>query len=200
MSVTYQPPYDSPIEDAFAYHFAKYANDDVQLACQVPITTICGLFIIDFVVQSPKIGRIAIECDGKAFHKESRDEWRDAMILGSKAVDVVYRIRGCDIVHHIDDVLYCLSRLELGVFSKRGEVNLTLLASNEAKKLYLSKKEDLHGIHYENEWETGSLRIETRRSHIPEGQRRFWKKAYEFALSIGGGNIDEVIDSYRQSI
>lgn len=47
--------------------------------------------------------RIGIECDGKKFHNASRDEWRDAMILGGEHLDVIYRLRGSDINFYIED-------------------------------------------------------------------------------------------------
>jgi very-short-patch-repair endonuclease len=200
MSVTYSPPYDSPIEDAFAYHFAKYANENVQFDCQVPVQTICGLFVIDFVAHAPNIGRIAIECDGKDFHDESRDEWRDAMILGAKAVDTIYRVRGSDIAHHIDDILFCLSRLEPGIASKRGEINLNALASYEVKELSLNQDHDLYHLYYKDEEQEGALLLEIRRQRIPVGQRRFWQSAYRHAVSVGGGDLDEVIRGFRQCI
>lgn len=79
----YQPPYDSPIEDAFAYYFVmKYAAEDVDLTTQVEASTICGKFRLDFVLCAREGFRAGVECDGKDFHNPSRDEWRDAMILG----------------------------------------------------------------------------------------------------------------------
>jgi len=192
------PPYDSPLEDTFAYHLAKYAGDDIQIDSQVPANTICRLFLMDFVAHSPRIGRIGIECDGKEFHNDSRDEWRDAMILGTNTVDVIYRVRGSDITHHINDVLYCLAQLEPGLCSERGEINLRTLASSEARKLFLTKDEDLYHVHYTQDEKEGSLFLETRRLRIPQGQRRFWQSAYKHALSVGGGNLDDVILSYRQ--
>lgn len=194
------PPYGSPLEDSFAYHLEKYVGDNVQIDSQVPSETICGLFIMDFVAHSPRIGRIGIECDGKEFHNESRDEWRDAMILGTAAVDVIYRIRGRDIAHHINDVLYCIAQLEPGLCSERGETNLRTLASSEARKLALTKDEDLYRLDYTQDEKEGALFLETRRRRVPQGQRRFWQSAYKHALSVGGGKLDDVIQSFRQGL
>lgn len=200
MPVTYSPPYNSPIEDAFAYHFSKYANEEVRLDRQVSVQTICGLFVLDFVAQAPSIGCVAIECDGKDFHNESRDEWRNAMILGTNSVNAIYRIRGSDITYHINDILYALSRLEPGIASTRGEINLSTLASQEAKAASLTQDNELYRLNYREEGESGSLRLEVRRQRIPLGQRRFWQTAYQYALSVGGGNLDEIISNFRHCI
>ena len=57
----YDPPYDSPLEDIFAWNFVKYAGDMEALDKQVPVHTIAGTFILDFVA---KLGGeiIALEC------------------------------------------------------------------------------------------------------------------------------------------
>lgn len=199
MSVEYSPPYDSPIEDLFVWNFAKYAHEDVQLKCQVPVNTICGLFVIDFVAYSPKIGRIAFECDGKEFHSASRDEWRDAMILGKEAVDVIYRLRGCDIYYHINDLLFLISQLEPSITSERGEINLHILASYEMKKISIDRAKDYYNVLYkESSIQMDSLRLETRRRFFPKNERRFWHDAYRYAVSIGGGSLDDVMRSHRK--
>src|SRR6185437_14036254 len=131
MPPIYQPPYDSPIEDQFAQHYVKYAGDDVAMSPQVKIKTICGTFIVDFVLTTPAGCRVGIECDGKEYHDASRDEWRDAMVLGDHHLDAMYRIRGSDITYHLDDVLYLLSVLEPNLFAPRATGNLKVLASQE---------------------------------------------------------------------
>lgn len=200
MSAIYAPPYDSPIEDLFAYNAVKYLADDVELMPQVSIQTICGRFVLDFLLQSPSAGRVAVECDGKEFHEESRDEWRDAMILGGGLVDAIYRLRGCDIHFHIEDLLYLMSRHDPTLMSERGITNLDLLATPEAKSFQSGERAvDIHSFHYHSvDDEQGSLRMEVRRTSVPLGQRRFWQAAYAYAKSIGGGDLDEVIASYRR--
>jgi len=201
MTFIYSPPYDSPIEDMFACHLSKFIAKNILVKTQVSVNTICGCFVLDFVLESPRIGKIAIECDGRDFHDESRDEWRDAMILGEKMVDKIYRIRGSDIYYHIYDVLYCISTLESEVMSERGVLHLDSLATSEAKSLEFSRKCDLYSIYYprnEDDDIEPSLKLEKREIFIPKGERRFWQAAYKFACSIGGGRLDDVIASYRK--
>lgn len=194
----YSPPYDSPIEDAFAYAITKYLADDVLLEKQVAVSTICGRFVVGFILSSPTIRRIGIECDGRDFHDAHGDEWRDATILGGKHVESIYRLRGADITYHLDDLLYIICRLEPEIFSNRGLVNLHTLASDDAKAKSFERSSDWHHIQYASE-EGGSLLVETRRLKIPRGQRRFWQAAFAFAESVGGGDLDEVMRRYLKT-
>ena len=201
MTFIYSPPYDSPIEDMFACHLSKFIAKNIVAKTQVPVDTICGCFILDFVFESPRIGKIAIECDGRDFHNESRDEWRDAMILGEKVVDKIYRIRGSDIIYHIYDVLYCISSLESDFMSESGVLNLHSLATSAAKSLNFSRKCDFYSIRYpknEDDDVYSSLKLEKREVWIPKGERRFWQAAYNYAVSMGGGCLDDVIANYRR--
>lgn len=195
MSALYRPPYDSPIEDRFAQYFCSYASSDVSFEPQVEVLTLCGRFIMDFVITDAKGTLIAIECDGKEFHNESRDEWRDAMILGSGHVDAIYRIRGADINYRVEDVMWILGSLEAGLFDSRAMAKLRTIASDEVIKSQFVKTDDLHSVRFVEE--QGFLMIESRRKVVPLGQRRFWKTAYEYAVSLGGGPLDEIMKSYR---
>lgn len=164
---------------------------------QVPVNTICGLFILDFLITTPNGHRIGVECDGKEFHNESRDEWRDGMILGGAHVDTIYRLRGADIHHRIEDVLLVLCSLEPGLFNIRARAKLRTLASEEALRMSANPDEDVYSAFIASEGGMGTLRIEARRRIIPLGQRRFWMTAYKFAVAHNGGNLDDLIATYR---
>jgi hypothetical protein len=175
----------------------KFASDDVDITPQFEVTTLCGRFIIDFVLTTSDGNRVGIECDGREFHDESRDEWRDAMILGEGHVDAIYRLRGSDITYYMEDILYLMAVLEPRFFSSRATKNLEVLASSEIQELPKSHCEDLYHFKYRNEAGLGFFRVETRRRAVPTGQRRFWQSAYRFAQSIGGGTLDDVMEKYR---
>jgi hypothetical protein len=197
MTVTYNPPYDSPIEDIFARNYVKYSSETVEFIPQYQVNTLCGLFILDFVVIDKNGYKVGIECDGKDFHDTSRDEWRDAMILGEEKIDVIYRLRGGDINYYIEDILYLLVNLEPCLFTPRAMKNLEVLASSEVKVI---KKDHLHeNFHFKylNEDDLGYFHIENRRRIVPINQRRFWQSAYRYAVSIGGGKLNDVMSSYR---
>jgi hypothetical protein len=195
---TYSPPYNSPIEDFFALCYVKYAAPDIDFIPQFKVNTLCGTFIVDFALIDQSGYRIGVECDGKDFHEESRDEWRDAMILGENHIDAIYRVRGSDIQHHIEDVLFLLAELEPNLFDARAILNLSVLASLEVKELPWAHCIDQYRFHYCNDSDIGFFKLEARRRVVPATQRRFWQTAYRYALSMGGGKLDDVISSYRK--
>jgi hypothetical protein len=90
----YDPPYESPLEDSFAWNLSKHLRRDTRLEKQVVVSTVCGAFRMDFVATSAAGQRIAFECDGAEFHEFRRDEWRDAMILGGGGADSIIRLEG----------------------------------------------------------------------------------------------------------
>jgi len=129
----YAPPYDSPIENDFAYQIVKYLKNNVQFEKQVSVDTKCGCFRLDFTASH--LGRcIGLECDGKEFHCSTRDTWRDALLLKTGVIEVIYRFPGKDLAHNINDCLFILSACEPQLFSERGLENLKILASWEVKE------------------------------------------------------------------
>jgi hypothetical protein len=193
----YNPPYDSPLEDDFAYHITKYLDPTIRLTPQYEVKTICGTFRLDFVAEAA--GRkIGFECDGKDFHDVSRDEWRDAMILGSKSIDAIYRMRGSDIYYHINDILHFISRWNPELFSQRGLLNLQTLASDAVRRNSEEYSKCFAFIRYLEDENQVPIDMIVRKLYIDEkGGRRFLETAYNFACSVGGGSLDEVIAKYR---
>lgn len=201
MLARYSPPYSSPIEDNMAYNLVKYIAEDVQLLSQLSVETLCGQFIPDFVLELPAGRRIAIECDGRDFHDLSRDEWRDAMILGTGHVESVYRCRGSDIVGHIEDLLFLITQIEPQFFSERGRTNLRVLASDEARahEIAWDYVSVLH-IHYpELTGSQADLFLERHTLHLGTSERSFLKSAYDYAVRTGGGDLDEVCKRFRSA-
>lgn len=123
----YDPPYDSPVEHAFAWHLVEHLDPAVALTKQARAPTICGSFRLDFRAM---IGErtIGFECDGAAFHDELRDECRDALILWVGHADVIYRLRGADLHHRMNEVLGTLAEHEPALFSERGRLNVKHLS------------------------------------------------------------------------
>ena len=197
----YEPPYDSPLEDEFARTLVKYAGLMSSFDKQVPIDTICGRFILDFVA-CVNNQVIAFECDGKDFHDAYRDEWRDAMILGSGRVTTIYRFRGSDLYYHLEDCLYAVSRFDPGLFSERGLINLTKLASHEVRSYSYADPEHI-AIAYRDGLTRGAsfpgIIIERRSRIIPPGQPSFWASRYRFAVNCKGGTLDSVIGEYAST-
>ncbi len=130
---TYNPPYDSPIEDEFALNVVKYLDDTAVLHAQVPINTRAGRLRSDFVIEKGPL-RVAVECDGKEFHDAYNDQWRDALILGTGRIDAIYRLRGKDIKKHVDDALFIIQDAYPKLFSERGLINLRNLRSDALRE------------------------------------------------------------------
>lgn len=195
---TYPPQYESPLEEDFTYHLTKYLDPTISLTPQFEVKTICGTFRIDFVAHG-SAGLIGFECDGKDFHDFSRDEWRDAMILGSKGVDAIYRLRGSDLFYHIDDILHFISRWNPELFSQRGLLNLETLASDAVRSDSEEYSKSVAFIRYQEEESQVPIDVIIRRRflHGDNSKRQFLETAYSFALSVGGGNLDDVISQYR---
>lgn len=145
----YEPPYPGAIQDELAWHLVKYLREDAHLRSEVEVEVPPGaghgaaFFTLDFVVEVPvgqagseSIRRVAFEtASGRTLRDHDRRLRRDATLLAHGAVDTVYRLRGTDLLHHMDDVLYLASLWDPDVFSERGRINLKTLASAEARAL-----------------------------------------------------------------
>jgi very-short-patch-repair endonuclease len=198
LTIFYNPPYDSPIEDSFAKFALKYFNQELKMDSQVVVKTICGKFRLDFVVTDAKGRKTVIECDGKEFHEGSRDEWRDAMILGSTDIDEIYRIRGSEINFRIEDVFYILSMWSPWLFDKRQAYNMRCIATQELTQRSLSPTDTIFSVNYvDSDNQMNCFYIEKRHKNIPKGKRQFWQSAFAYAQHVGGGNLDEVIAKFR---
>lgn len=190
----YDPPYESPLEDLFAYNIVNYLDESVNFQKQVEVETICGTFRIDFVA-SHEGKKVAFECDGKDFHDLSRDEWRDTMILGAGVVEEIYRLRGSDIQYHLEDCLYLISQREPDFFSERGHINLERLASDAAKSPGQTHIDDTSIIILYDRHLAAIVRHYSTAVIATEGT--FLSDTYKFAREYGGGELDEVIVAWR---
>jgi hypothetical protein len=188
----YLPPYDSPLEDLFAYNITKYLHDSVRLERQVEVKTICGVFRMDFVADCGA-KRVAFECDGRDYHDGGRDEWRDAMILDTGSVDVIYRLRGSDLHTHLEDCLFAIRVMDRELFSERGLVNLETLASAEARKTVGIRRE-LTTIRYHG------LRLVWIFRRTRGGPEGFREGLVEYAKAHGGGNLDGLMESWKEDL
>lgn len=132
-SLFYDPPYERPLEDEFAWHLVKYLQPIIGLQYQVKVTTACSNAWIDFVVEAGsrrigfEIGNLDPKVDAETLH------YRDALVLGTGYLDVLYRFRGEDLMYRIHDALHLASKWDADLFSPRGRINLHTLASDEAR-------------------------------------------------------------------
>ena len=147
----YEPPYPGAVQDELAWHLVKYLREDAVLSSEVEVEVPPGpgygpaFFTLDLVVDVPVEGgagdppavrRVAFETDaGRSLRDHERRLRRDATLLAHGAVDTVYRLRGSDLLGHMNDVLYLASQWDADVFSERGQINLRTLSSPEARAL-----------------------------------------------------------------
>ncbi|HLT47965.1 MAG TPA: hypothetical protein VK002_12100 [Rubricoccaceae bacterium] len=142
----YEPPYAGALQDEFAWHLVKYLREDARLESEVAVERPGAFFALDFLVEAPlpdgTLRRVAFECGGaRTLRDGQRLLRRDATVLAAGAADAVYRLRGSDLLYHMEDVLYLVSQWEGegagSPFSERGRINLRTLASPQAKALRL---------------------------------------------------------------
>ena len=151
----YEPPYPGAVQDELAWHLVKHLREDARVRSEVEVEipasagwpeagTGPAFFTLDLVVElpvasdadGPLVRRVAFEAaSGRTLRDHDRRLRRDATLLGHGAVDTIYRLRGSDLLGHMDDVLYLASQWDPDVFSARGRVNLATLASAEAKQV-----------------------------------------------------------------
>lgn len=132
-SLFYDPPYERPLEDEFAWHLVKYLTPISGLRYQVPVQTACANLWVDFVMEvgGRRIGFEISDLDTPTDEEEQR--YRDALLLGSGALDVLYRFRAADLMYRIHDALLLAAGWDPDLFSQRGRINLNTLASPEAR-------------------------------------------------------------------
>jgi hypothetical protein len=186
-------PYESPLEVAFSKCAQRYFSPDVPVFAQVPVSTAWGRFRLDFAAQQS--GKtIGFECDGSQYHDEHRDEWRDAIVLGSGLVDAIYRLRGKDLRRHLEDCLYLISRWDSGLFDETAiqgleEVATGAVQSWEEPAPYLRVARYSVGADGREE----SIQV-VRRSLANESVR--WK--FEFALAHGGYDPRVIVHAHER--
>ena len=179
----YEPPYPGAVQDELAWHLVKHLRDDVRLASEVEVEvpasadwprsgTGPAFFTLDLVAEVPTgdgVRRVAFEAaGGRGLRDHDRRLRRDATLLAHGVVDTVYRLRGSDLLGHMDDVLYLASQWDADVFSERGRVNLTTLASPEARTVRVRPEQPSALVPYALDGDADSA--ESHLWHVANGQ------------------------------
>ncbi len=131
-SLFYDPPYERPLEDEFAWHLIKYLRPIAGLRYQVRVETPCTNAWVDFIVEHGA-RRIGFEIGSLEEGDEEQERYRDALVIGSGALDVLYRFRAADLLYRPHDALHLAAVWDQTLFSERGRINLHTLASPEAR-------------------------------------------------------------------
>jgi hypothetical protein len=118
-------------DDDFIRELAKFLRPGAQFIPRLRISTLLGEVALDLHL---RIREFTV-----GFVYQSNWEpgfaglWCDAALVGSGAVEIVYRIRPCDVEAHLDDALYAVARSDSHLFSERGHINLGRLAHDAMK-------------------------------------------------------------------
>lgn len=132
----------SPIETSFGDTLLKHLSDEYWIEPQQKIETSCGIFAVDFFVK-PRGGKergIIFECDGKDYHVYLRDAARDSLLLNTSVVSAIWRVKGGDIYHALNDCLYLVSQFHRRLFSDRSLANLDTLTLPLSQRGFSTKK------------------------------------------------------------
>ncbi len=127
----YDPPYATEAEDTFAWYVVKYLTPNAGLRHQVEIPTGPMTLKLDFVIEHADT-RIGVMCSASAAGPDG-DRLRDALCMGTGAVDVLYRFRADDLLDRPHDLLALVAQWDPVLFSERGRLNIGALAHPTAK-------------------------------------------------------------------
>lgn len=182
-SLFYDPPYDCPMHDEFAWHLVKYLKRGSGLRYQVQGPSVDRRrHPIDFVVEQGD-WRVGFMC-GASDEGAAHDRRWDALCVGQAAVDVLYRLRAEDVEQHLHDALLLVGKWDSALFSERGRINLNTLATPEARAACPMPTDTVAIVSYDEDRGTvgtKSLRVQrVSRSH-PEGWMPAYKRAREQA-------------------
>lgn len=190
----YQPAYDSPIEDSFAWHCTKYLRAGLAFDTQVELNTRHGRFRMDFLLADAH-EKVAVECDGHDFHEPFRDEFRDAILLSEGNLDTVYHFRGCDITYYPIDCIWLMAFLNPRLFSERGRLNLNQLHKLEiVDSLTSSESYMLRGRTGEQPYWFWAFRRTIHLKPRVNPHWPHWKVLYEFACAHPGVSLDNLVN------
>ena len=182
----YEPPYDGAVQDEFAWHVVKYLREDAALESEAEFPTNASVgpafFAVDFLITVENRGvprRIAIEIGGgRSLRDHQRQLRRDAALIASGKVDALYRVRGSDLLDHMDDCLFVIAQWEASApgpdpFSERGRFFLDQLATKEAKALRLRPEQAAAMVTYEVDPERDEYFSERQLWHAANGTNPF---------------------------
>lgn len=209
-SLFYNPPYEHPLEDEFAWHLVKYLDPESALGYQVRFDTPVANLWVDFVVE---IGsrRVGFECS-TLYEDENELALRDALLVGSGALNTLYRLRGVDVMYRLHDVLYLISQCDRSLFSARGRINLDTLASSEAHECKVNSESSSMSIVYRTAEEadeidgeafgwpnTGEQESTLFLRRLDQKLPDSWVRDYYRALAYFDNSVDRMSDQWAKT-
>jgi hypothetical protein len=192
---------ESPIEEDFLRQILKHISDDVKLEAQVEMPTRWGMFRADFMVTTSAGVRIVYECDGADFHDAWLDDWRDVLTLGEKRAERVVRLRGQDIVYHLNDLLYALCRTNPEVFSVQGRSRLERLACSEIVKYEGELTRTAMPFSFQDDSDPKErFTLLARKMDADDLKGRFFSKCLAWAMEHPGWPVEQLASTFMKDI
>lgn len=183
---------ESPIEEVLLNHIDKFLDKETQVFIQYPISTISGNFRGDIALKrGDRV--VLLECDGEEHHSKEKDdwydEWRDTLILIQKKADVIYRIKGKDILNNIYAVVSILNSFDKSFFNPDYVNRLIKLdiESDRCMKIVRQYYQTEKGVQIPND-------VVVNRKELVRDFDRFWFKYILYSLVYSGMNIHQLID------
>lgn len=183
---------ESPIETFFLNHLVNFLSTETQVVIQYPIETIGGNFRADIaLIKDNK--KIVIECDGKEYHSEEKDdwydEWRDTLILFQGEINTIYRVKGSDIFNEIYKAISIISHFDPNYFNttKTSQLKNLNIIDNRITK-YVESNND--AIEIEDS-------IAVKRKNLNKDFDFFWIKYVMYSLIHSGEKIPQLIEIMR---
>lgn len=148
ISLLYDPPYESELDDALARNLVAYLVPAAGLEYKAEIQTVHSVSRFDFLID---LGtrRIAIDYTDTPDNLETAlVEDNDALVLGSDLVDGVFRIRRSDLERNLYDCLHLICKWEPNLFTPYGHRVFASHASDEARGVYPEPEASLAWVYY----------------------------------------------------
>lgn len=120
-SLFYDPPYERPLDDEFAWHLVKYLSPVTRLEYRPADVG------VDFLVEVDG-RRAGFQITGYAHAPLEHLDQLDKQLVAGGQLDVLYRFRAADVAHHIHDCLGAVLIRDPWLFSDRGAINLRSLS------------------------------------------------------------------------
>ena len=133
----YDPPYATPAEDALAWHLIGQLRRACTLTPRAVVLTPRDCFRVNFLIEQPQDGaaeplRLGLMCEDASAGSGAALEapaLHDALLVGTGAVDVLYRLRPQDARAHAGDLLFLMATWDAGLFDGRQHAEIVRRAS-----------------------------------------------------------------------
>ncbi len=183
---------ESPIEEILLNHIVKFLANETKIITQYPISTISGNFRADIALKNGK-KVVVIECDGEKHHTKDRDdwydEWRDTLILIQRKAQVIYRVKGTDILNNLYKVFAIIYAHDEDMFDKEYADRIEKVDINGS----WYKKQVFYNYRNENGQVIPSM-TEVKRKELEKDFDSFWYNYVLYSLLHSNKNIYELID------